>query len=84
MYVIIIGGQAFPLAMFPGKTIIESSFYDGVGGQISWYVPSVPEVLLGLGGVALMLIMTLVAVRVLRFLPESLADEVADPHHGTA
>jgi len=84
MYVIIIGGQAFPMAMFPGKTVIESGFFDGVDGTPAWYVPSVPEVLLGVGGVALMLIMTLIAVRMLRFLPESLADEVADPHHGTA
>jgi len=26
MYVIIIGGQAYPMQLFPGKTILESSF----------------------------------------------------------
>ena len=38
------------------------------------YSPSIPEVLLGLGGVAVALIITAVGVRVLQFLPESLAD----------
>jgi len=80
MYVIIIGGQAFPMAMFPDKTIIASGFYDGVNGEALSYSPSLPEFLLGIGGVAVALLATLVAVRVLRFLPESLADEVADPH----
>ena len=40
VYVIIIGGQAFPLEIFPGKQIIESSFYDGV---VNHYHPSLPE-----------------------------------------
>jgi molybdopterin-containing oxidoreductase family membrane subunit len=80
MYVIIIGGQAFPMAMFPGKTVIESGFYDGVNGAPLAYSPSLPEFLLGIGGIAVALLATLVAVRLLRFLPASLADEVADPH----
>ena len=45
------------------------------------YVPSLPEVGLGIGGVALALAITVVGLKVLRFLPESLADEVVDPHH---
>ena len=80
MYVIIIGGQAFPMQLFPDKTILESGFYDGVGGQVAAYAPSVPELLLGLGGVAVALIITAVGVRVLQFLPESLADQDVDPH----
>jgi molybdopterin-containing oxidoreductase family membrane subunit len=36
--------------------------------------------LLGLGGVAVALIITAVGVRVLQFLPESLADKDVDPH----
>ncbi|MGV6826653.1 MAG: NrfD/PsrC family molybdoenzyme membrane anchor subunit [bacterium] len=80
MYVIIIGGQAFPMAMFPDKTIIASGFFDGVNGEALAYTPSLPEILLGIGGFALVLLMTFVAIRMLRFLPESLADEVADPH----
>ena len=76
LYVLLIGGQAFPLVMFPGKEV-SSSFYDGV---VSAYSPSLPEVLLGLGGIGIALALVTVAVRVLHVLPESLADEVADPH----
>jgi len=82
IYVIVIGGQAFPMAMFPDKTIIDSGFYDGVSGVAAHYTPSLPEVLLGIGGIAIALLMTVIAIRVLRFLPVSLADEVADPHAG--
>jgi len=82
IYLIIIGGQAFPMSLFPEKTVIESGFYDGVNGLPATYAPSVPEFLLGLGGVAVALLLTTVGIRMLRFLPESLADEVADPHGG--
>ena len=82
IYLIIIGGQAFPMSLFPEKTVIESGFYDGVNGLPAAYAPSVPEFLLGLGGVAVALLLTTVGIRMLRFLPESLADEVADPHGG--
>jgi molybdopterin-containing oxidoreductase family membrane subunit len=80
MYVIIIGGQAYPMQLFPGKTVLESGFYDGVGGAAAAYAPSVPEVLLGVGGLAVALLITAVGVRVLQFLPESLADKDVDPH----
>ncbi len=80
IYVIVVGGQAFPLAIFPGQTILESGFHDGVGGQISAYSPSIPEFLLGMGGVAVAMIITAVGVRMLQFLPESLADKDIDPH----
>ncbi|MBK1693254.1 molybdopterin oxidoreductase [Chromatium weissei] len=76
MYVIIISSQAFPIQMFPSHTIIESSFFDGVNGQPGPYTPTIPEVLLGFGGVAVALIITVVGVRVLQFLPESLSDDV--------
>ena len=78
MYVIIIGGQAYPLEMFPGKEIIESSFFDGVVGT---YAPSLWEVLLGLGGIAIALLIFTLAVKVLGFLPENLDDAHADPHY---
>jgi len=81
IYVIVIGGQAFPLNMFPGHTIIESGYYDGVGGMARHYAPSLPELLLGLGGFALALLVTFIGVRILQFLPASLADEAVDPHH---
>lgn len=76
MYVIIIGSQAYPIQMFPGQTILESGFLDGVNGQPGPYRPTIPEVLLGLGGVAVALIIMIVGVRVLQFLPESLSDDV--------
>jgi molybdopterin-containing oxidoreductase family membrane subunit len=70
LYVFIIGGQAFPLEMFPGMEV-TSTFFDGVVGT---YVPSLPEVLLSLGGLGLGFTLTVVGVRVLRFLPQ---DDVA-------
>jgi Ni/Fe-hydrogenase subunit HybB-like protein len=80
MYVIIIGGQAYPMELFPGKEV-TSTFFDGV---VANYSPSLPELILGIGGIGLALAATVVGVRVLRFLPTSLADEVVDPHHSTA
>ena len=66
LYVFIIGGQAFPLEIFPGYAT-SSSFQDGV---ISHYSPRTPEVLLGLGGVGVAFVLTTIGVRVLNFLPE--------------
>jgi molybdopterin-containing oxidoreductase family membrane subunit len=78
IYVIVIGGQAYPLNLFPGMEV-SSSFNDGV---VANYAPSLPEVGLGLGGVALAGLLVLVGLKVLRFLPLSLADVAIDPHHG--
>jgi molybdopterin-containing oxidoreductase family membrane subunit len=80
MYVIIIGGQAYPMELFPGKEV-TSTFFDGI---VASYSPSLPEIILGIGGIGLALAATVVGVRVLRFLPTSLADDVVDPHHSTA
>jgi len=77
MYIIIIGGQAYPMELFPGKEV-SSSFFDGM---IAAYTPSLPEIVLGIGGIGIALATTVVGVRVLRFLPVSLADEQVDPHH---
>ena len=79
MYVIVIGAQAYPIQMFPGKTILESGFFDGVNGRAAPYSPSLPEALLGIGGAALALLIAAVGVRVLQFLPESLADSAIPP-----
>jgi Ni/Fe-hydrogenase subunit HybB-like protein len=78
IYVIVIGGQAYPLNLFPGMEV-SSSFNDGV---VANYAPSLPEVGLGLGGVALAGLLVLVGLKVLRFLPLSLANAAIDPHHG--
>ncbi len=80
MYVIIIGSQAYPLEMFPGHRVLEFGAAGDVGGRVASYAPSIPELLLGLGGTAVALFITAVGIRVLQFLPESLADRDVDPH----
>nr|AFI78689.1 sulfur oxidation protein DsrP [uncultured bacterium ws085G8] len=79
VYVIVIGGQAYPLDLFPGMEV-SSSFNDGV---ISSYTPSLPEIGLGLGGVALACLIVLFGIKLLRFLPVSMANAVIDPHYKT-
>ena len=66
LYAIIIGGQAAPLVIFPGKDVIEGAL---VAGEPANYTASIPEMLLGLGGVAVSGLILVVAVRVLRILP---------------
>jgi Ni/Fe-hydrogenase subunit HybB-like protein len=66
LYVFIIGGQAFPLEVFPGHEV-SSSFGDGA---IATYVPSLPEFLLGVGGLGAALLLTVVGVRALDFMPQ--------------
>ncbi|MDP2785556.1 MAG: NrfD/PsrC family molybdoenzyme membrane anchor subunit [Sulfurimicrobium sp.] len=78
MYVTIIGGQAYPLALFPGMEV-SSSFFDGA---VNAYAPSLPEIMLALSGVAIALAITAVVVKLFRVLPVSLADAITDPHHG--
>jgi molybdopterin-containing oxidoreductase family membrane subunit len=70
LYVFIIGGQAYPLDMFPGMEV-RSSFFDG---QIDRYVPSLPETMLSVGGFGVAFTLTLIAVRVLDFMPR---DDIA-------
>ncbi len=80
LYVLLIGGQAYPLEMFPGYEV-TSSFFDG---QVNSYSPSIWEITLGVGGIATSLLMVTIAVRVLKFLPVSLEDAVVDPHAAKA
>lgn len=70
IYVIVIGGQAYPLDLFPGYAV-SSDFGDGV---VAAYQPRWPELLLGLGGVAIALLITGVGVKILRILPTNLSD----------
>ena len=65
LYVFIVGGQAYPLNIFPGYEA-TSSFGDGA---IGLYRPSLPEFLLGFGGLAIAFVITTVSVRVLNFMP---------------
>ena len=71
MYVIIIGGQAYPLNLFPGMEV-SSSFGDGV---VAHYVPTLPEILLGLSGVSIAMLVTGIAVKLLPFLPETIGEQ---------
>ena len=65
LWVIVIGGQVFPMRLFPGWEV-SSSFADGV---VASYAPSLPEFGLGLGGIALALILTMIALKLFRLLP---------------
>ena len=61
--VIIIGGQALPMPIFPGRRVA------GALGEVAPYTPSLPELLLGLGGAATALLLLLGALRILPSLP---------------
>jgi Ni/Fe-hydrogenase subunit HybB-like protein len=74
VYIIVIGGQAFPLELFPGMEV-SSSFFDG---EISQYCPSIWEMLLGVAGVAITLLLVTVGVAILDFLPDSLSDKIVE------
>ncbi len=65
LYVFVIGGQAYPLSIFPGYAA-SSSFGDG---QIAQYSPSLPEIMLGFGGLGIAFLITTVSVRMLDFMP---------------
>jgi len=77
IYVIIVGGQSYPLMMFPGWEV-SSSFADGV---ITDYRASLPEVMLGLGGISIAALIILVGTKVLDFMPTDISDEDFDPEH---
>lgn len=77
LYVIIIGGQVYPMTLVAGYEA-TSTFSDGV---IATYSPSVWEIMLGLGGVAISLLIVMFALKLFRLIPEDLSDKLADPHH---
>ncbi|MCP4933600.1 MAG: polysulfide reductase NrfD [bacterium] len=64
-YVIIIGGQSYPLSLFPGMGV-TSTFQDGVYAN---YMPTMPELLLGLAGVSMAMFIVGFALKILPFLP---------------
>ena len=70
LYVIVIGGQAYPMPLFPGH-VVFSGFGDGT---VAAYAPRWPELVLGLGGVAVALLATGLGAKVLRILPTNLSD----------
>ncbi len=66
IYVIVIGGQAFPLDLMPGMEV-SSTFQDG---EIVTYSPSLPEILLGISGISIALLLSGILMRVMPFLPK--------------
>ncbi len=70
VWVIIIGGQAWPLDLFPGMEA-ASTFADG---HVHDYAPSAWETMLGLGGIAVALAITAAGVTALRLLPARLGE----------
>ena len=72
LYVIIIGGQAYPLEIFPGY-IVEDGFFSH---SIAAYVPTIPELFLGVGGIALVVILVMMVIRILPFVEESSSSSV--------
>lgn len=65
LYAFVIGGEAFPIEIFPGYDV-SSSFGDGV---IARYVPSPPEIALGLAGVAFAALVTAIGARLFPIVP---------------
>jgi len=78
VYVFVIGGQAYPLQIFPDMEVTSSSFFDGAA--VHAYAPTIWEIGLGVSGVAISLLLTVLAVKFLDFLPTTLADEDLPPH----
>ena len=74
LYVIVIGGQAYPLNIFPGYEV-SSSFFDGAVGQ---YSPSIWEILLGIGGCSLSVLLVFLSSRVLPLLPRQVTVGATD------
>lgn len=68
VYVIVIGSQSGAQQLFPGKTVVSSSFGDG---GYAAYLPSYWEWGLGIGGVALSLLLFFLVLRILPVSPQS-------------
>jgi len=79
IYVILIGGQSYPLVLFP-NSVTSSTFSDGVYNA---YSATLPEYLLGIGGVGLAICVLIIGMKIFRLLPTTLADASVDPHHSS-
>ena len=69
LYAFVIGGQAFPLEIFPGY-VASSTFLDG---EIAGYVPSAPELALAAAGIAAAALIAALGARLFRVMPEPAA-----------
>ncbi len=65
LYTLVIAGQVVPMPLLEGYES-QSAYY----GSIVQYNPSHWEVLLGIGGIALALLLTIISLRLFRLLPE--------------
>ena len=74
MYGTVIGGEVFPLELFPGRQI-ASSAYDGV---VATYSPRFVEVVLGVGGFGVAGLLVCIGTWVLPLLPGRVADDGED------
>ncbi len=66
VYVLVIGGQAYPMQLLEGYQVISPNY-----ASIASYTPSHWEIMLGSGGFAIALIITLFGLYLFRLLPES-------------
>lgn len=80
LYAFIIGGEAFPIEMFPGMKV-SSSFYDGV---VANYTPRLTELLLGIGGIGVAGLVITVGLWALPMLPGRLEVASASPSGGNS
>jgi molybdopterin-containing oxidoreductase family membrane subunit len=67
MYVIIIGGQAYPMILFPGMEATSSL----AEGQVAMYAPSLPEIVLGISGISIAMFASGMLVKIIPFLPNA-------------
>jgi molybdopterin-containing oxidoreductase family membrane subunit len=74
LYSLLIGGEAFPLELFPGK-VVSSSAFDGV---VAIYSPSLPEFFLGLGGMGVAGLVVTMGTWVLPLLPDRAGAETPE------
>ena len=74
LYATVIGGEAFPLELFPGMQVSSSAF-DGV---VKPYSPSLPELALGLGAAGVAGVVLLMAMWVLPLLPDTAGSDPAE------
>lgn len=75
LYVLLIGGQAYPLVLFPNSEV-SSSFNDGV---VASYNPTLAEFGLGLGGIGLAIGLFLFIAKIMPIVPDNLSNDYIDP-----
>ena len=73
LYTFIVGGQEFPLLVFTGYKV-HSSFGDGM---IASYTPSLYEWLLGLGGLGVAFVITVIGLGLFNFLPRDVVEKAS-------